>query len=81
MNSGYDNLEGLAKIECQGTNPFHKPAFSKKNYLQQYGSNSLATISEHRLLTEDNLGKDMHNIHKFKRQLEGVRKYNHGEAA
>lgn len=79
INSGYDNLEGLAKIEWNGDEAPHKAKFSQKNHLQQYGSNSLASIGEYKELTEDNLGRDMRNINKFKQQLEGVKKYKHGE--
>lgn len=50
LNSGYDNLEGLAKMEWQGVSPPHKPSFSQKNHLQQYGSHSLANVSDYRHL-------------------------------
>lgn len=80
LNSGYDNLEGLAKMEWQGTSPPpHKPEFSHKNHLQSYGSHSLTQVGQYRELTQDNLERDMKNIDKFKRQLEGVPKYQHGE--
>lgn len=57
----------------------HKPAFSNKNHLQNYGMNSLTKIGGQDELTSSNLEKDMKNINKFKRQLEGVKKYKHNE--
>ena len=79
INSGYDNLDGLAKIEFQGGSPPHKPKFSHKNHLQQYGSHSLSQFNEHNHLTEDNLNNDMKNVNKFKKQIEKVHKYKHTE--
>lgn len=57
----------------------HKPVFSKKNHLQNYGINSLTKIGAQDELSSSNLEKDMKNIYKFKRQLEGVKKYKHNE--
>jgi hypothetical protein len=81
LNSGYDSLEGLAKIELNGPPLLHSPKFGHKNHLQQYGANSLTKIDQSDPLSASGLEKDMRNIYKYKRQLEGVKKYRHEELA
>jgi hypothetical protein len=80
VNSGYDNLEGLAKIEFNGVALTHQPKVGHKNYLQHYGANSLTKIGEYDSLSASNLEKEMKNVNKFKRQLDGVQKYQHNQS-
>ena len=79
INSGYDNLEGLQHLQFKGGNPTKKPQFSNKNYLQQYGTNSLTKVGQYNNLNANNLQQDMKKINNFKRQLEGVKKYTHND--
>jgi hypothetical protein len=79
VNSGYDNLEGLAKIEFNGAAVTHQPKVGHKNYLQHYGNNSLSRVDQYDSLSAANLEKELKDVHKFKRQLQGVQKYQRPE--
>ena len=47
----------------------------------QYGVNSLTKIGQQDDLNTSNLQRDMQNIHRFRRQLDGTAKYKHKEEA
>jgi hypothetical protein len=57
----------------------HQPKVGHKNYLQHYGTNSLTRIDEYDSLSASNLEREMKDVNRFKRQLDGVQKYQRPE--